>query len=781
MFYDQLGFSLPPPDARDEPARQRWEASDQRRQLWATVSAAGGWSEYLYPSEVELEGQEDSHYYELLAGLARVCEQRGERTQKAFRDIERDLHRTCPGHAKEGEVLRVSARVLKAYAVRNPSVGYCQGMNKLAAVLSSVMEEESAFWVLAVIVEHVVPDYYGELEGAVVDLQLLDWMVSVLEPSLWQHLQEIGFSCAVVFTRTLVCLFAACLPTEAVLELWHSIFSAENPRYMLLLLTCSLISLLRAELRSAQDMSAAVDCFQVNSANMYDATRLLAVASTVRCHLDTEAVSARRAEIRDELQREASAVSSFIPPAECRLPDTQTLHRVMGLWQGPLDLPVSREEFGGLLERAGVAGSECLFYRHCASGSQVPLHELLISLALTLQGGPADRLAAVCAVLARDSNREGAKMTGDAGGEDPTSNGAGGANAEERKEDGALGESRRDDGIDKRGFGLLLSYTSAMSSAGSSPPVGEGVLPSPRQDRRSLGGAEDARSVADTVFRQLDQDHDGRLSVAELSEAVLAVPHLSLALGALHRRADAAKQWPRPAPQPDAESESCTLCAKGFKFWRRRHHCRNCGALACDECSSHRWPLPQLGYERCVRVCNRCHEDLEGTPSPLSEDSSQPNALVHGRPLVVSDGVLRAQVEADEKLFRDSLLQAMQVAWECFDVELFRLAEMAGTRVIRADPVLPPTIVLMTVAASAASRAVVGRNRRIGFTRKLRRSLVGSRLSAGSISIGDRRAISVSGSGSPGQEECPRDESVYSIETVVSGVDRINDDTSGMT
>ena len=51
-------------------------------------------------------------------------------------------------------------RVLFAYARHNPSVGYCQGMNFLTALLLLLMEEEAAFWCLAAIVEDILPGYF---------------------------------------------------------------------------------------------------------------------------------------------------------------------------------------------------------------------------------------------------------------------------------------------------------------------------------------------------------------------------------------------------------------------------------------------------------------------------------------------------------------------------------------------------------------------------------------------------------------------------------------------
>ena len=53
-----------------------------------------------------------------------------------LQQIEKDLHRTFPNHALTNGVWGKARlrRVLGAYAVRNPKVGYCQGLNFLAAM-----------------------------------------------------------------------------------------------------------------------------------------------------------------------------------------------------------------------------------------------------------------------------------------------------------------------------------------------------------------------------------------------------------------------------------------------------------------------------------------------------------------------------------------------------------------------------------------------------------------------------------------------------------------------
>ncbi|KAF8355625.1 lst-2 [Pristionchus pacificus] len=58
---------------------------------------------------------------------------------------------------------------------------------------------------------------------------------------------------------------------------------------------------------------------------------------------------------------------------------------------------------------------------------------------------------------------------------------------------------------------------------------------------------------------------------------------------------------------PDSDCTQCTACTSPFTVVRRRHHCRNCGRIFCNRCSAHSICIPELGYERKVRVCNLCY------------------------------------------------------------------------------------------------------------------------------------------------------------------------------
>ncbi|ETL89758.1 hypothetical protein L917_11344, partial [Phytophthora nicotianae] len=57
---------------------------------------------------------------------------------------------------------------------------------------------------------------------------------------------------------------------------------------------------------------------------------------------------------------------------------------------------------------------------------------------------------------------------------------------------------------------------------------------------------------------------------------------------------------------PDSLAEKCYSCQASFSLMLRRHHCRRCGNVFCDACSSARMPLVNSGFVTPVRVCAKC-------------------------------------------------------------------------------------------------------------------------------------------------------------------------------
>lgn len=66
---------------------------------------------------------------------------------------------------------------------------------------------------------------------------------------------------------------------------------------------------------------------------------------------------------------------------------------------------------------------------------------------------------------------------------------------------------------------------------------------------------------------------------------------------------------------PDELVSICTDCCSPFTIIRRRHHCRNCGQIYCNNCSNNFMPLVRYGYVKPVRVCHSCHRQLQQIPT----------------------------------------------------------------------------------------------------------------------------------------------------------------------
>lgn len=77
----------------------------------------------------------------------------------------------------------------------------------------------------------------------------------------------------------------------------------------------------------------------------------------------------------------------------------------------------------------------------------------------------------------------------------------------------------------------------------------------------------------------------------------------------------------------DDESISCFLCDQLFTFFNRRHHCRRCGLLVCNACSTHRLPIGDNtdGVFRCCDKCLAFSQTIQSASAEI-EDPKAPAA-----------------------------------------------------------------------------------------------------------------------------------------------------------
>ncbi|OAD75000.1 hypothetical protein PHYBLDRAFT_78888 [Phycomyces blakesleeanus NRRL 1555(-)] len=87
---------------------------------------------------------------------------------------------------------------------------------------------------------------------------------------------------------------------------------------------------------------------------------------------------------------------------------------------------------------------------------------------------------------------------------------------------------------------------------------------------------------------------------------------------------------PRPEWVNDEDVLHCQSCNSAFGHMKRRHHCRNCGNIFCNACSTRKVTLPQLGYgTKPARVCNSCFDVAYLVTYAIDEDHGV-TTQVHG-------------------------------------------------------------------------------------------------------------------------------------------------------
>uniref|UniRef100_A0A182Y2E3 Rab-GAP TBC domain-containing protein n=1 Tax=Anopheles stephensi TaxID=30069 RepID=A0A182Y2E3_ANOST len=174
-----------------------------RREVWLNFSGA-----------VHMKLMQPNLYQQLVAKAKDQC-------PVSFEEIERDLHRSLPEHPAFQTSIGITAlrRVLQAYALRNPEIGYCQAMNIVSSVFLIYCDEEDAFWILCCLCESLLPDYYNDrVVGAQIDQGLLDELIAGHLPNLHVKLTELGMIRMISLSWFLT-IFLSVMPYESALHI----------------------------------------------------------------------------------------------------------------------------------------------------------------------------------------------------------------------------------------------------------------------------------------------------------------------------------------------------------------------------------------------------------------------------------------------------------------------------------------------------------------------------------------------------------------------------------
>lgn len=147
----------------------------------------------------------------------------------------------------ETPILKALRRLLQAFAVHNPQIGYCQSLNFIAGLLLLFLDEdeEKAFILLNVVTTQHLPGTHGiALEGANIDIAVLMTFIKDSLPAIWHRLDDKGGmggvgglvsgvggagalrlpTVSLATTAWFMSLFVGTLPIESVLRVWDCLF-----------------------------------------------------------------------------------------------------------------------------------------------------------------------------------------------------------------------------------------------------------------------------------------------------------------------------------------------------------------------------------------------------------------------------------------------------------------------------------------------------------------------------------------------------------------------------
>ncbi|EJU04958.1 TBC-domain-containing protein [Dacryopinax primogenitus] len=238
-----------------------------------------------------LEMMEPGLFHELLSS-------HDAQTNISLEEIEKDVRRTMPLNVffgGDGVGVGKLRRVLQAYSWRNPAVGYCQGMNLITSSLLLVYaDEEEAFWVLASIIERLLPaDFFSPslLVSRSCPMVLLDY-VHDLMPKLYNHLEELGVDLPAIAFSWFLALFTDCLPVETLFRVWDVFFIEGIDA--LFRVAIAIVQMNEVDLLACDSLPSLYTHLENMTARAWQADKLLKMEGDLRAQVTHSAIIKKR-------------------------------------------------------------------------------------------------------------------------------------------------------------------------------------------------------------------------------------------------------------------------------------------------------------------------------------------------------------------------------------------------------------------------------------------------------------------------------------------------------
>jgi hypothetical protein len=228
----------------------------------------------------------------------------------------------------ETPILKSLRRVLQAFAIHNPNIGYCQSLNFLAGMLLLFLneDEEKTFHLLNIITSVHLPGTHAKVLEANVDVGVLMSCIKDSMPAVWAKIDDIDEGRGQISTNRLPTVslattawFMSCfignLPTESVLRVWDSFFYEGSKT--LFRVSLAIFKLGEWEIRNVNEHMEVFQVVQLIPRRLIDASALMESCFKRRNgfgHLSQETIDARRKERRSALQQDRDRKNGQLNP-----------------------------------------------------------------------------------------------------------------------------------------------------------------------------------------------------------------------------------------------------------------------------------------------------------------------------------------------------------------------------------------------------------------------------------------------------------------------------------
>ncbi|KAK9333116.1 rab-GTPase-TBC domain-containing protein [Lipomyces starkeyi] len=235
---------------------------------------------------------------------------RGEHDLEALSQIELDLYRTMPSNVffgGKGPGVGKLRRVLLAFSKRNPTIGYCQGMNMIAAtLLLTHATEEAAFWSFVALLENILPSGYFDppLLTSRADQRVLKFYLKELQPKLYDHLvHTLGIDIEAITFNWFLSLFTDCLTAELLFRVWDVFMCVEGEVYLFRVA----LALFRISTKNLMQLTSAAEVYSYMkdmASRSISIEGLIRLIDSLRQQVRLEDVVARRKRVIEVMHRE---------------------------------------------------------------------------------------------------------------------------------------------------------------------------------------------------------------------------------------------------------------------------------------------------------------------------------------------------------------------------------------------------------------------------------------------------------------------------------------------